>query len=347
MRAMLVAAALAATLAIAPAAIAAPSATAQPGQSAKLRNAMTVEQMREHLTALQGIADLNGGTRAAGTPGYEASVQYVAGKLRDAGYDADDPAVRLPVLPGARADDDGADRSHGDDVRRRDRLPASWTSRAPVTSPRPSRSSTPTSAEPGAVDVRAARRRTSPASPPGNIALIQRGTCTFGAKAQNAVAAGAVGRRDLQPGQHRGAQRRGRRHARRPRRRRPGRRHLLCPRAGVRHDAGHHAAHHDRARSTRSARRPTCSPTRRPATTARSWSSGSHLDSVIAGPGINDNGSGSGVQPRARRADRGPEHQAAQHDPVRVLGRRGGRPPRAPTHYVDEPVGRSEGARSP
>ena len=39
--------------------------------------------------------------------------------------------------------------------------------------------------------------------PAGNIALLQRGTCTFELKAENAAAAGAVGHRDLQPGQHR------------------------------------------------------------------------------------------------------------------------------------------------
>jgi Zn-dependent M28 family amino/carboxypeptidase len=39
-----------------------------------------------HLEALQSIADQNGGTRASGTPGYEASADYVAGLLEDAGY---------------------------------------------------------------------------------------------------------------------------------------------------------------------------------------------------------------------------------------------------------------------
>lgn len=39
-----------------------------------------------HLEALQTIADTNGGTRAAGTPGYDASVAYVEGALQAAGY---------------------------------------------------------------------------------------------------------------------------------------------------------------------------------------------------------------------------------------------------------------------
>ena len=49
-----------------------------------------------HLEALQRIADANGGNRASPGPGYEASVDYVAGVLRDAGYD-----VSLPTYPAA------------------------------------------------------------------------------------------------------------------------------------------------------------------------------------------------------------------------------------------------------
>ncbi len=50
-----------------------------------------------HLQALQGIADQNGGNRASPGPGYEASVDYVAGVLRDAGFDVSTPTypVRL------------------------------------------------------------------------------------------------------------------------------------------------------------------------------------------------------------------------------------------------------------
>ena len=39
-----------------------------------------------HEQAFQDIADANGGTRAAGTPGYEASGAYVEDLLEDAGY---------------------------------------------------------------------------------------------------------------------------------------------------------------------------------------------------------------------------------------------------------------------
>jgi len=45
----------------------------------------------KHLQALQKIADEHGGNRAAGTPGYDASVDYVVGVLRRAGYKVSTP----------------------------------------------------------------------------------------------------------------------------------------------------------------------------------------------------------------------------------------------------------------
>ena len=45
----------------------------------------------KHLQALQKIADEHGGNRATGTPGYDASVEYVVGVLRDAGFKASAP----------------------------------------------------------------------------------------------------------------------------------------------------------------------------------------------------------------------------------------------------------------
>jgi len=55
--------------------------------STGLRKAVTLDGVREHQAALQSIADLNNGTRVSGTPGYDVSVDYVVGKLEDAGYD--------------------------------------------------------------------------------------------------------------------------------------------------------------------------------------------------------------------------------------------------------------------
>ena len=61
----------------------------------KLLECMTLEGVREHQAALQEIADENGGTRAAGTPGYDASVDYVVDTLEAAGWTVVDPRVRL------------------------------------------------------------------------------------------------------------------------------------------------------------------------------------------------------------------------------------------------------------
>ena len=53
---------------------------------------------------------------------------------------------------------------------------------------------------------------------------------------------------------------------------------------------------------------------------------GSHLDSVLEGPGINDNGSRLGLQPRARGADGQEPDPDREPRPLRLLGRRGVRP---------------------
>ena len=144
--------------------------------------------MTEHLQALQDIADTNGGTRAAGTPGYEASVEYVQQRLLDAGYTVTiqdfsydvgivDSAVIDQTAPGS------ASYVYGTDFFEMQYTP-DGTADADVT----------------VVDVNLAGDRASTSGceaedfagfPAGNIALIQRGTCPFRQKAQNADAAGA------------------------------------------------------------------------------------------------------------------------------------------------------------
>ena len=51
-----------------------------------LLEAVTVEGVRAHQAAFQAAADANGGIRESSTPGYFASVDYVAGKMVAAGY---------------------------------------------------------------------------------------------------------------------------------------------------------------------------------------------------------------------------------------------------------------------
>ncbi|MFF5991435.1 M28 family metallopeptidase [Prauserella flavalba] len=65
-------------------AVAAPNAGDQLAD--KLANKVDVGNINRHLIALQRISDANGGNRAASNPGYDASAEYVAGKLEAAGY---------------------------------------------------------------------------------------------------------------------------------------------------------------------------------------------------------------------------------------------------------------------
>ena len=58
---------------------------------------VTAEGAEPHLQALQRIADQNGGNRASPGPGYEASVDYVAGVLRAAGWEVSTPTYPVTV----------------------------------------------------------------------------------------------------------------------------------------------------------------------------------------------------------------------------------------------------------
>ena len=159
--------------------------------SAELRDLVTQEGLYQHLQAFQDIADANGGNRSAGSPGYDASVAYVQEKLEAAGYAIILQAFEVPsfevltaakleqTLPQSRSFVSGADimtmnfSSSGDvtaNVQAVDvRLP-----------PGPSNSST------SGCEASDFNNFTS-----GNIALLQRGTCTFQTKVERAIAAGA------------------------------------------------------------------------------------------------------------------------------------------------------------
>jgi Zn-dependent M28 family amino/carboxypeptidase len=56
-----------------------------------LRQKVTVDAMYAHLEQLQHIADIHGGNRAVGTPGYDASIDYIVKTLRDKGFDVQTP----------------------------------------------------------------------------------------------------------------------------------------------------------------------------------------------------------------------------------------------------------------
>lgn len=64
-------------------------------QARKLANEVSDDAAMVHLQALQKIADDNGGNRASGTPGYEASVDYVVEALRRAGFEVSTPTYEI------------------------------------------------------------------------------------------------------------------------------------------------------------------------------------------------------------------------------------------------------------
>ncbi|KQU04319.1 amidohydrolase [Rhodococcus sp. Leaf7] len=68
---------------------------AAPVTGSSLSEAVSLDAVVGHLQKLTDIADANDGNRAAGTSGYDASVDYVAGALRDAGFDVETPEFQF------------------------------------------------------------------------------------------------------------------------------------------------------------------------------------------------------------------------------------------------------------
>jgi Zn-dependent M28 family amino/carboxypeptidase len=64
---------------------------AAPDLGRALAAKVTADRMFAHLRALQDIANANNGNRAQGTPGYDASVEYVAKALRSKGFEVSTP----------------------------------------------------------------------------------------------------------------------------------------------------------------------------------------------------------------------------------------------------------------
>jgi Zn-dependent M28 family amino/carboxypeptidase len=149
----------------------------------KLLECVTLDGVRAHQAALQAIADANGGVRAAGTPGYNESVQYVVNRMTAAGYNVSLNAfpfryVPLPILrqltPVAATYESGAFTGSGTGNVTAAVIPVDIVlglPRDPVTS--------------------GCEAEDFAGFPAGAIALIQRGTCSFAQKALNATAAGA------------------------------------------------------------------------------------------------------------------------------------------------------------
>jgi Zn-dependent M28 family amino/carboxypeptidase len=168
------------------------TASAEPNanNSPKLREAVTVAGIREHMAAFQAIADANGGNRLAGAPGHEASAQYVTQRLQAAGYQVSSQPFTYTFTgtrtPSVLSVVGGPSYANGFQF------------------------TTPGSLEPAdsgdvtaplwAVDLRIPSTGGSTSGceaadfagfQVGAVALIQRGTCDFVVKVQNAINAGA------------------------------------------------------------------------------------------------------------------------------------------------------------
>ena len=151
-----------------------------PALARNLVKKVTGSGINRHLIAFQRLADRNGGSRAAGTPGYDASVEYVAGKLRAAGYDVTTPAFTYPVqVFDAKTATVGATSVEA--------IPMEESPQTPVGGVTGPLVAVPQDGSPG---CEAADFAGLPMQ--GGVALIRRGGCTFESKAKNAKAAGAV-----------------------------------------------------------------------------------------------------------------------------------------------------------
>jgi Zn-dependent M28 family amino/carboxypeptidase len=167
---------------------------AVPTDTSGLQDAVTADAIMGHLAELQKIADNNGDTRASGTPGYDASVDYIEGLLVAAGYEVTRQEFLFnsftelsePVMEQVSPNDVTY-------VPNEDFITAEYSGSGDVTAPLQ------------AVDLvlpPGAQANTSTSGceasdfadfQAGNIALVQRGSCNFSVKAENAFDAGAVG----------------------------------------------------------------------------------------------------------------------------------------------------------
>lgn len=163
----------------------------------KLLECVDVDGVREHQAALQAIADENGGIRTSGTTGYAASVDYVVDRMTSAGYDVTvqqfqfnafiqlGPSTLEQIAPGLVAYVEGTDydlmvQTDAGDV-------TGLVTGVDLALGTPAWPNDPSTSTSGcdAADFTG--------FPPGHIALIQRGSCSFQLKGENAAAAGAVG----------------------------------------------------------------------------------------------------------------------------------------------------------
>ena len=223
-----------------------------------------------HLRALQRIADRNGGNRSAGTRGYRESADYVARTLRGAGWSVRLDRFRFPWWKerssALRVGGAGALR-HGRDYR-----PLIYSGAGRADGPLRAIGNGCADQELGGVS-------------PGDVALARSAGCLFRIKAANALRAGAGALLIADPARSRGASTAT----------------LVAPRAGLPVAIVRRALAERLRDGSRVQIRVDAEGGSRTGLNVIGQSAGSgprvvmaggHLDSVPAGPGINDNGSG-------------------------------------------------------
>ena len=176
-------------------AVAAPVSAAIPVDSSALVDAVDAAEINQTLIDLQAIADANNDTRASGTSGYSASVDYIVAQLEAAGYEPTIQEFEFPYVevreaaleqlepPGGATyvylEDffEGFGSPNGTAVGDVVAIDVLFHSNPDIASTSGCEASDFDDA--GFVE--------------GNIALIQRGSCDFVVKVANAAEAGAVG----------------------------------------------------------------------------------------------------------------------------------------------------------
>ncbi|GAA1844867.1 M20/M25/M40 family metallo-hydrolase [Actinomadura bangladeshensis] len=162
-----------------------PAQAAAPSQS-KLARLVTLKNVRHHQLNLQKIADANGGNRAAGLPGNKITIKYIADQLKRAGYT---PTVQNFAFDfwqensaAVFAETAPEQKTFAPDT---DFATMQYSGSGDVTA-----AATPV--DPGATGLGSGCEADDFAGfPAGHIALIQRGGCFFSLKTDNAIAAGA------------------------------------------------------------------------------------------------------------------------------------------------------------
>ena len=166
---------------------------ATPVDSTVLREAVEGSQVKTHLLALQAIADANGGTRAAGTSGYEASLEYIEAQLAQYGdyfnvYRDEFEFDKFTIEGTPTLSTPTKTYVHGTDFYVMDYSGSGTITNATVV---------PTNdfvLPPVGGSSSGCELSDFPAPPDDNsVALVQRGTCDFAVKALNAETAGYVG----------------------------------------------------------------------------------------------------------------------------------------------------------